>query len=175
MFFKYNNHDLTEKNIYYLSMVELLNFSVIVDPIFVVCAVGSVLQEEQIDRITIISAIILASFGYMLSVVDAILRKITLRKRISDINKALNMDMFSVLSGKQLNESLIYKDDEWFIAVPSPECIILNKNYIRKDIEIKSKSKILEVEVHTIDGETIRYKVNNKWKDIVDRLEKWIH
>jgi hypothetical protein len=82
--------------------------------------------------------------------------------------------MFSALAGKKISKDLIYKDDEWFIAVPSPDCIVLNKNYITKDIEIKPKSRVIKVVIHTVDGDTITYMVEEKWKYMVDRLKKWM-
>ena len=174
MFFKYNKYDLTEKNLYYLSMVSMLNVEVIVNQIFVVCAIIMVFQEKTIDKSTIIYGLILASFGYVFSLIDAIFRRLTLKMRIKRLNKALNVDMFSDLSGRQLDNDLIYKDKEWFIAVPSPECIIVNKNYMRKDIVIRYRNKGTEVTLHTIDGKKIEYLIDAQWKYMIDRLKKWM-
>ncbi len=174
MLFKYDKYDLTEKNLYYLSMVSMLNIEVIVNQIFVVCAIIMIFQERPIEKSTILWGAILASLGYIVSLLDAFFRKIALRKRIKKLNKALNVDMFSVLKGKQLDNNLIYKDSEWFIAVPSPECIIVNKKYIRKDVEVKQRTKGVEVSLHTVDGKTIEYTINDKWKYMVDRLKKWM-
>lgn len=174
MIFKYNKYDLTEKNLYYLIMVAMLNVEIIVELIFVVGAVHLTYQQESIDAKTIIYAIIIISFGFIFFIPDALYRKVTLRKRIQKINNALDVDMFSALAGKKISKDLIYKDDEWFIAVPSPDCIVLNKNYITKDIEIKPKSRVIKVVIHTVDGDTITYMVEEKWKYMIDRLKKWM-
>lgn len=174
MFFKYNKYDITEKNLYYLSMVAVLNFGIVVELIFVLGAIYLVSQEKQIDAKTIIYTIIIISFGFVFLGPDALIRKISLRKRIKQLNESLNIDMFLVLSEKKLSEKLIYKDDEWFVAVPSPECIIINRNYVRKDIEIRQRTKGIEVAIHTVDGETIEYIIDDKWKYIIEQLKKWM-
>lgn len=69
---------------------------------------------------------------------------------------------------------MIYKDEEWFIAVPSPECIIVNRKYIEKNIETKTKAKSIDVSIRTVNGKVIEYQIDDKWKYIVDQLKKWI-
>lgn len=93
MIFKYNRYDINEKNLYYLSMVTMLNYGIFVNLFFVLGAMLLVLQTETIDFMTIIYALIIVLFGISLFVIDAIYRIVILKKRIRSISKVLDIDV----------------------------------------------------------------------------------
>ena len=87
MIFKYNRYDINEKNLYYLSMVTMLNYGIFVNLFFVLGAMLLVLQTETIDFMTIIYALIIVLFGISLFVIDAIYRIVILKKELETLVK----------------------------------------------------------------------------------------
>ena len=152
----------------------MLNISIPIFAIFLVCAIIMVFQEEQITIEAIIYAFLTVMVCVAIFGIDGIIRRVILKKRIQRLNKVLGIDCLAELSGRSLNDSLIYKDSDWFVAVPAPECIILNRKYIRDDIEIDDGAKNTELTVHTIDGKKITFRIDRKWKYVIIQFKKWM-
>jgi len=64
------------------------------------------------------------------------------------------------------------KSADCFRWISHSDCAVFLKT--AKDIEIKPKSRVIKVVIHTVDGDTITYMVEEKWKYMVDRLKKWM-
>lgn len=173
MFFKYNKYEITEKNLYHLSMVAMLNFEIVIILLFVIMGGILLLQEQEVTTETYCWIICLIALPIIAFIVDGIYRKIKLRSRIKMLDETLDINSVASLGEKSLSEKLIYKDDDWFVAVPSPEVIFINRKFV-KEIDFAEKGRYVDVKIHTSNGKLLDYKIDDKWKHTVDQLKKWI-
>lgn len=173
MFFKYNKYEITEKNLYHLSMVSMLNFEIIIILLFSIMAGILLFQEQEVTTETYFWISCLIALPVIAFIVDGIYRKIKLRSRIKMLDETLDINSFASIGDKRLSENLIYKDNDWFIAVPSPEIIFINRKFVER-IDFTEKGNYVEVKLHACNGKLIEYKIDDKWKYVVVQLKKWI-
>ncbi len=169
-----NKYDMTEKNLYHLSMKYVFKVCFLSIFIFSGCAALCLLGTTRIDSEVIFIVCYFIGFGILLAAIEFFHRLIVWKKRIKMLNDTMNIDVFSEFAGKSLNNNLIYKDDEWFVAVSTPECIIVNKKNMKKDIDISPRNRAIAITTKMNDGKITKYVIDVRNKFVVDQLLEWV-
>lgn len=166
--------EINEKNLFRLIMASMVGPELfcIIFSIVIVLLYFSIEGIEKRSDIAYASAFVLGIIFLIL--IDAFYRLMKLKGRIRYINKRKNINMFEVLQGKELKKNNSYVDEDWFIAVPSPEIILLCKADYKNEIKISDSRRYMTITLYTRSGKIERYDVDYKWDGIVRKLKKWI-
>ena len=166
--------EINEKNLFKIIMSSMIGPELFCIIFSIVIVLLYFLAEGIEKRSDIVYALAFVLGIVFLIFIDTSYRLIKLKGRIRYINKSKNIDIFKILQDKELKKNHSYVDEEWFIAVPSPELLILCKNDYKNEIDISDRRRYMTITLYTNSGKIERYDVDYKWDGIVRKLKKWI-
>ncbi len=170
-----SKYEITNKNLFHIATS--LDFKMCIFAIlsFAIISFWIMSDKRNFGDGDVLAKCFLMCFGIFIAAIEFLYRSSNWKKRIKMLNEAMDTDIFSQLSGKRLNYNRIYKDDEWFVAVTPVDCIIFNKNYMKKDIEtVLKKGRVLFINIHMNNGKVIENQIDVRDKYCVDQLMEWI-